>query len=91
MIASFDGLIRTLLIILAIYFLLRFIIRYFGPRLLQYFMKRILKRAAAKFDMDYQEPPKRKESKKTKIDHTSPSTFKVDKDFGEYIDYEEID
>ena len=76
-------LIRTILIIVIIYYLAKLVMRYVLPLLAKYFIRRTQKR--------YQEqtqPPKQKVGEM----HVkySPEKKKELDDLGEYIDYEEI-
>ncbi len=85
--ASATGLLRTILIILLIYYVLKVISRLFAPL----FMKFVAKKAQQHFGGQYQkqnEPP-RKEGEVT-IDKV-PNTKSSNKNVGDYIDYEEID
>lgn len=91
MYASFESFMRTILIILAVYFLLRFLWRFFGPKLFQYFIKKITQKAASKFEAAQQNYQSQTRPEQPPVSRKSSATFKTDKDFGEYIDYEEID
>jgi len=85
--ASATGLIRTILIILVIYYVLKVLSRLFAPLL----MKFVAKKAQEHFGGSFQkqnEPP-RKEGEVT-IDKV-PNTKSSNKNVGDYIDYEEID
>lgn len=87
--ASFSGIIRTILIILLIYFGLKIIFRFLGPLILRYFMKKMGKKFQDQFNQ-YKQPTKEKEGK-VSIDKNPGKGRKSNKDVGEYIDYEEID
>lgn len=90
--ASFTGVIRTILIILLVYFGLKILLRYFGPMILRYFMKKMGKKFEQQFNQfgGFQESQREKEGK-VSIDKKPRSNRKGDKKVGEYIDYEEID
>lgn len=89
--ASFSGLLKTLLIIFGIFLLLRIILRYLGPLLMRYFIRKITKKAKEKFRSTNSDFTSKKEIGKTTIDFTPENDYKTNKDSGEYIDYEEID
>ncbi|MEE2772580.1 MAG: DUF4834 family protein [Bacteroidota bacterium] len=92
--ASLTGVLKTVLIILLVYFGLKIIFRYFGPLILKYFMRKMGKKFEQQFNHQFgggfqnqqaQQKGKVSIDKKPKNDRTS------DKKVGEYIDYEEID
>ncbi|MAM18571.1 MAG: DUF4834 family protein [Christiangramia sp.] len=92
--ASLTGVLKTVLIILLVYFGLKIIFRYFGPLILKYFMRKMGKKFEQQFNQQFgggfqnqqaQQKGKVSIDKKPKNDRTS------DKKVGEYIDYEEID
>ena len=86
--ASFTGVLKTILIILLVYFGLKILFRWFGPILLRYFMKKMGKKFEQQFN---QRPPSQTEKGKVTIDKKNSSRSASDKKVGEYIDYEEID
>lgn len=77
---------KTILIILLVYFGVKLLAKYFGPILLKYIFKKVQKNMENKFNPPQQEPGK--SSRKTS--KTSKRKSKETK-VGEYIDYEEID
>ncbi len=91
--ASFTGVLKTVLIILLVYFGFKILFRFFGPMILKYFMKKMGRKFEQQFNQQFggfQNKSQQKEGsvsidKKPKNDRTS------DKKVGEYIDYEEID
>jgi hypothetical protein len=85
--ASATGLIRTILIILLIYYTFKVLSRLFAPL----FIKFIAKKAQEHFGGQFQQQsePQRKEGEVT-IDKV-PNTKSSNKNVGDYIDYEEID
>lgn len=93
--ASFSEVIRVILIILLIYFGLKFIIRWLGPLLLKYILRKVGKKFEEKFNQfDTSGSPrgkKEKEEGKVTIEKKPKNRRKSNKDVGEYIDYEEID
>lgn len=77
---------KTLLIILLVYFAIKLLARYFGPLLLKYIFKRVQK------NMNNQFNPQQEESKeKTKTSRKKSKSKSKDSKVGEYVDYEEID
>jgi len=83
--ASFTGLIRTLLIILLIYYLFQIIAKYVIPL----FMKRFLNNMEQKFREQHQpKEPDKKVGETTIL--KKPNTNKSNNNVGEYIDYEEV-
>lgn len=80
--ASAVGLLRTILIIIAVYYILKYAARIFGPMLMRYAARKVEK----KFNDHYQQQresgqqPSQKKEVKTNTDN-----------IGEYIEYEEID
>jgi len=85
--ASATGFIRTILIILVIYYVLKVITRLFAPLLMKYVAKKAQERFGGSFQN--QREPERKEGEVT-IDKV-PKTKSSNKNVGDYIDYEEID
>lgn len=85
--ASAVGVLRTVLIILAIYYVVKVLSRIFAPLLFKY----VAKKAGQRFGGPYntKNEPERKEGEVTidKVPNTKTSNKKV----GDYIDYEEID
>ncbi|MFV8225703.1 DUF4834 family protein [Christiangramia aquimixticola] len=90
--ASLSGVLKTVLIILLVYFGLKILIRFFGPLLLKYFMKKMGKKFEQQFKQGFGGPanPPREKGKVT-IDKKPGNNRSSDKKVGEYIDYEEID
>ncbi|MDO7171326.1 DUF4834 family protein [Mariniflexile sp. AS56] len=87
--ASVTGFIRTILIIILIYYGLKVLSRLFAPLLLKY----IAKKAEQKFGGQFQQRPQQQPTKKegeVSIDKV-PNVKTSNKDVGEYVDYEEID
>ena len=81
--ASFMGLIRTILIILAIYYVVKLFMKYIAPALLVNYIQK-------KTGQQVKEESTVKEG--TTIIDKKPKEHKVvDDSVGEYVDYEEID
>jgi len=87
--ASFESILKTVLIILLIYFGFKIFIKWFGPLILKWFLKRIGQR----FQQQFSGPtaPKTQKKGKDEIDSDIPKTSKSNKKVGEYIDFEEIE
>lgn len=93
--ASFSEVLEVILIFLLIYFGFRLLIRWFGPMLLRYFLKKVGQKVERKFgqawthDMNHtrrNNQPEAEINPKGKTKHPRSK-----KDVGEYIDYEEIE
>lgn len=89
--ASFEGFIRVILIFLLIYFGIKIIIRYFGPAILRYIMKRIGKSMSKRFYESQNQRKQQSREGEVTIDKKPPKGRKSNNDVGEYVDYEEID
>lgn len=88
--ASFSDVLETILIILLVYFGFKLLIKWFGPLLLKYFLRKMGKRFEQQFKKQ-QRPSSREEEGKVSIDKKPKNRRTSNKDVGEYIDYEEID
>jgi hypothetical protein len=89
--ASFTGFLRTLLIILLVYYGIKFLSRLFAPYMVRYMSKKMNERFGGQFQQQQnQSEPKHKEGE-TVIDKIPKQDTSSNKDVGEYIDYEEID
>lgn len=84
------GLLRTILIILLIYYGLKFIGRLMAPYLVKSMNKKFEKRFNEQFGNRRQETSTQKEGE-TVIDRIPKQQKESNKDIGEYVDYEEID
>jgi len=89
--ASIPGFIRTILVILLIYYGIKVLTRLFAPYLMRYVSKKAGQRFEQQFGQ-YQRPPETtgKEGEVT-IDKTPEKTKTSNKDAGEYVDFEEVD
>jgi len=89
--ASVTGFVRTILIILLIYFGVKIVTRLLSPFLMRYVAKKAEQRFGQQFGK-YQSPKEtRREEGEISIDKMPDSGKKPNKDVGEYVDYEEID
>ncbi|MGM5471187.1 DUF4834 family protein [Flavobacteriaceae bacterium LMO-SS05] len=85
------GLLRTILIILLVYYGIKVLSRIFAPFMIRYMSKKMQERFGGSFQQqNSQSEPKHKvgETVIDKIPKKDPSS---NKNVGEYIDYEEID
>ena len=91
--ASLNGFLRTILIILLVYYGLKILIRLFGPYLIRYMSKKVQQRFGGQFQyqQQQQEPNSRQKEGETVIDKMPNTNKTSNKNVGEYIDYEEID
>lgn len=86
--ASFSGVLKTVLIVLLVYFGFKIFIRFFGPMILKYFMKKV----GSQFQQQFNQATKaQKEEGEVSIDKKTAANRESNKKVGEYIDYEEID
>ncbi len=88
--ASFTGFLRTILIILLIYYGLKILLRLFAPYIMQYMSKKMQERFTGQFRQQNRDANRPKEGE-TVIDKIPNHQKTSDKKVGEYIDYEEID
>lgn len=89
--ADFTGFLRTVLIVIAIYYILKFLSRIFLPILMQKAMNKAqenFKQQAEKFSQQQQQYNHSQQNSQSTSEKEMP---KVKKQVGEYIDYEEID
>lgn len=86
--ASLQGILRIVLIIFLVYFGLKILIRWFGPMLLRY----VLKKLGNKFQDQYRQASGfEKQKDETILKSKRPKERKSKEKVGEYIDFEEID
>jgi hypothetical protein len=88
--ASFSDVLETILIILLVYFAFKLLIKWFGPLLLKYFLRKMGKRFEQQFKQQ-KRPSAREKEGKVSIDKKPETRRTSNKDVGEYIDYDEID
>ncbi|HSP83588.1 MAG TPA: hypothetical protein VLN72_07635 [Gillisia sp.] len=87
--ASFESIVKTILIILLIYFGFKIFIKWFGPMILKYFLNKIGSKVQQQFNQQQNTPPEKKGE--VVIDKKTKKGRRANKNVGEYIDYEEID
>jgi hypothetical protein len=80
---------KTLLIILLVYFGIKLLAKYFGPMLIKYVFRKVQRKMENQFN------PGQQESRSTSNSKTSSNRFKTKSNkkskVGEYVDYEEIE
>ena len=89
--ASVTGFVRTLLIILLIYYGLKILSRLFAPLLIKYIAKKAEQKFGGQFGQFQQKPPQHPKKEGEVTIDKMPNTKTSNKDVGEYVDYEEID
>ncbi len=82
--ASFMGLIRTILIILTIYYIFKFFMKYIAPALLVKYVQK-------KTGESYTQRPSSQKEGTTTIDKKPQNKKVINDNVGEYVDYEEVD
>ncbi|MAX69769.1 MAG: DUF4834 domain-containing protein [Flavobacteriaceae bacterium] len=93
--ASAMGLLRTILIILLIYFGIKILSRLFAPILMRFVAKKAQEKFGQQFG-GFQNQANQKQQQKSKegetvIDKMPNQNKQSNSDVGEYVDYEEID
>ena len=88
--ASLMGFLRTVLIIMLIYYGIKILSRLFAPYLMRYMSKKMQERFGGQFQQQ-QQPNQRQKEGETVIDKIPQSPKSSDKKVGEYVDYEEIE
>ncbi|SFC82361.1 protein of unknown function [Zunongwangia mangrovi] len=95
--ADFSGVIKTILIVLLVYFGFKILLKYFGPILLKYAMKKMGRKFEQQFSQQFNGAQQKAQNKNTSqegnfsIKKKPRNRRKSNKEVGEYIDYEEID
>ena len=89
--ASFVGFIRTLLIIMLVWYGIKILSRLFAPYLMRFVAKKAEQRFGQQFNQKQNEQQPQKKAGETTIDKTPKQSKTSNKNVGEYVDYEEID
>lgn len=87
---SVVGVVRTLVWIVAIYFIVKILSRLLAPILLRYAANKVEKKFGQQFNQQQQRRQPQREGE-TVIDKMPSNNASSNKNVGEYIDYEEID
>ena len=82
--ASFNGLLKAILYILAFYYIFKFLARLFLPLL----AKKVVEKARKQFEQQQQQYQQQNQSQAQNNTSEKPKSKKV---VGEYVDFEEID
>lgn len=86
------GLLRTVLIILLVYFLIKILAKWFGPKILRYVAKKTEQHFKEKFGGFPNQPsPNEEKEGDVIINKKKGTSSSSSKKVGEYIDFEEID
>ena len=90
--ASFTGFLRTILIILLVYYGVKILMKLFAPYVVRYMSNKMQERFGGQFQQPQQKQDRdRPKEGETIIDKIPQQNRTTDKKVGEYIDYEEID
>lgn len=88
--ASLYGFVRTILIILLVYYGLKILTRIFAPYLVKYMSKKMQQKFEGQFGQQQHQEQSHKEGE-TVIDKMPNRTKSSENKVGEYVDYEEIE
>ncbi|MFT5215230.1 MAG: putative aspartyl protease [Glaciecola sp.] len=88
--ASLTGFVRTILIILSIWYGLKILTRLFAPYIMRFVAKKAEQKFGQQFNPQQKPQPKQKEGE-ISIDKMPNKNTSGNKNVGEYVDYEEID
>jgi len=89
--ASIPGFVRTILIIVLVWYGVKILSRIFAPLLMRYVSKKAQEKFGQLFGQHQKSPQKSKKEGETSIDKAPDVNNSPNKDVGEYVDYEEID
>lgn len=89
--ASLTGFLRTILIILLVYYGVKILMRLFAPYFVRYMSKKMQERFGGQFQQQQRPDNNRPKDGETVIDKMPEQHQTSNKKVGEYIDYEEID
>jgi hypothetical protein len=91
--ASFTGFLRTILVILLVWYGVKILMKIFAPYFVRYMSKKMQERFGGQFQQQRQQQQEtgRPKEGETVIDKIPQQRQTSDKKVGEYIDYEEID
>lgn len=88
--ASLMGFIRTILIILLVYYGVKILVRFFTPYLIKYMSSKVKERFGGQFQQQARREQPQNEGE-TVIDKVPRSNKNSNEKVGEYVDFEEID
>lgn len=89
--ASLTGVLKTLLIIILVYYGFKFLMKILAPFLLKYAADKMEKKFGEAFKQTHQNQTSPKNEGETVIDSMPDQEPTSNKKVGEYIDFEEID
>ncbi|MCK5400998.1 MAG: DUF4834 family protein [Flavobacteriaceae bacterium] len=89
--ASFTGFIRTILILILIYYGVKILSRLFAPVLMRFVAKKAEQRFGQQFNQQQKQQQSAQKEGEISIDKTPKQNKTSNKNVGEYVDYEEID
>lgn len=84
------GLLRTIFIIVLVYFLFKVLSRIFAPFLMKFAAKKAEEHFGGQFQQQHQQQEPIKKEGEVTIDKI-PNTKTSNKDVGDYVDYEEVE
>lgn len=89
--ASFNGIVRTLVIMILVYYAIKFLIRIFAPMLIQQVVKKAGENMQNQQQQYYQNTQSNSQHNYSDAAPVNSGRPREKKKVGEYIDYEEID
>ena len=89
--ASLYGFVRTILIIVLVYYAIKILTRFFAPYLMRYMSKKMQQKFEGQFGQQQQRAQHNHKEGETVIDKVPNRNTSSNKKVGEYIDYEELD
>ena len=89
--ASVPGFVRTILIIVLVWYGMKILSRIFAPLLMRYVAKKAEQKFGQQFGQAQQPQQSKKKEGEISIDKAPRQSKTSNKDVGEYVDYEEID
>ena len=89
--ASLMGFLRTILIILLVYYGIKILTRLFAPYFMRYMSKKMQEKFGGQFQQQTYQNKKQQKEGETVIDKVPQQHKSTDNKVGEYVDYEEIE
>lgn len=89
--ASLIGFIRTILIIMLIWYGVKILSRLLAPFIMRYVAKKTQQKFGQQFNQQQAHQQKKQKEGEISIDKAPKQNKTSNKDVGEYVDYEEID
>lgn len=84
------GLLRTIFVLVLIYYVFKFLARLFAPYLMKKMVNKMQEKASQQYNSNHQNTTTVREGE-TIIDKTPKNAKESNKSVGEYVDFEEID